>query len=213
MQSTQSASVAENHAVSGSVALAAPRPEAVHVGAVIPFPTASMQPGEVQATEAESAPSTVPAPKSPIPPSPPAQTAGPTAPPVSVNGPAPDAVQQAVVSALAQQGHATASALISTARFTLEATSLRIEVPGMGKKMLALTVNAVAEKIIKQEVQRLGGPARFMVIPGEGVAATSTVSAPVAGSIQEAALEHPMVQRAREIFNAEVRSVVDLRNK
>ena len=118
-----------------------------------------------------------------------------------------------MVTALAQQGHATASQLISTARFTLESTNLRIEVPGMGKKMLALTVNAAAEKIIKQEVQRLGGPARFMVIPGEGVAATSTVTAPIAGSIQEAALEHPMVQKAKEIFNAEVRSVVDLRNK
>jgi DNA polymerase III subunit gamma/tau len=132
---------------------------------------------------------------------------------VRTETPSAEAVQQAVVSALAQQGHATASALIATGRFTLEATNLRIEVPGIGKKMLALTVNAAAEKIIKQEVQRLGGPARFMVIPGEGVAATSTVAAPIAGSIQEAALEHPMVQKAKEIFNAEVRSVVDLRNK
>ena len=83
----------------------------------------------------------------------------------------------------------------------------------IGKKMLALTVNAAAEKIVKQELQRLGGPARFMVIPGEGVAATTPVAAPAAGSIQHAALEHPMVQRAKEIFNAEVRSVVDLRTK
>ena len=124
-----------------------------------------------------------------------------------------EAAKQAVVAALAQQGHASASQLISTARFTLEATSLRIEVPGIGKKMLALTVNAAAEKIVKQEMQRLGGPARFMVIPGEGVAATSPVAAPAAGSIQQAALEHPMVQRAKQIFNAEVRSVVDLRTK
>lgn len=79
--------------------------------------------------------------------------------------------------------------------------------------MLALTVNGAAEKIIKQELQRVGAPTRFMVIPGEGLAATSSVSAPVVGSIQQAALEHPMVQRAREIFNAEVRSVVDLRTK
>jgi DNA polymerase-3 subunit gamma/tau len=33
------------------------------------------------------------------------------------------------------------------------------------------------------------------------------------GSIQEAALNHPLVQRAREILKAEVRSVVDLREK
>jgi DNA polymerase-3 subunit gamma/tau len=129
------------------------------------------------------------------------------------DGPTADDVQQAIIAALAEAGHASASTLLSTARFTLEATSLRIEVPGMGKKMLALTVNAAAEKIIKQEMQRLGGPVRFMVIPGEGVASTSSVTAPVEGSIQQAALEHPMVQRAKELFNAEVRSVVDLRSK
>jgi DNA polymerase-3 subunit gamma/tau len=129
------------------------------------------------------------------------------------DGPTEDAAQKAVIAALAEAGHASASTLLSTARFTLEATSLRIEVPGMGKKMLALTVNAAAEKIIKQEMQRLGGPSRFMVIPGEGVASTSSVTAPVQGSIQQAALEHPMVQRAKELFNAEVRSVVDLRTK
>ena len=224
MQSTQSAPVVENHAVSGSVALA-PHPEAAHVGAVIPFPaapfpTALAQPGKPEVPEAESAPPAVPTPPSAIPPAPaqqspppPAQPSVPSTPSAPGDGPTPEAVQQAVVGALAQQGHATASQLISTARFTLEATNLRIEVPGIGKKMLALTVNPVAEKIIKQEVQRLGGPARFMVIAGEGIAATSTVAAPIAGSIQEAALEHPMVQRAKEIFNAEVRSVVDLRNK
>ena len=130
-----------------------------------------------------------------------------------VEGLTPEFVQQAIVAGLAQNGHASASTLLSTARFTLEATSLRIEVPGIGKKMLALTVNGAAEKIIKQELQRVGAPARFMVIPGEGVAATSSVAAPVVGSIQQAALEHPMVRRAREIFNAEVRSVVDLRSK
>ena len=217
MQSTQSAPIVESHAVSGSVALASPRPDVAPVGAVIPFPAALSpaltRPSAVEALKTESAPAEVevPAPESAIPP-PPAPPAVPSADPVTA-GPTPEAVQQAIIAALAAAGHASASTLLSTARFTLEATSLRIEVPGMGKKMLALTVNAAAEKIIKQEMQRLGGPARFMVIPGEGVASTSSVSAPVAGSIQQAALEHPMVQRAKEIFNAEVRSVVDLRTR
>ena len=39
------------------------------------------------------------------------------------------------------------------------------------------------------------------------------MAAPLAGSIQEAALANPLVQRAREIFKAEVRTVVDLRQK
>jgi DNA polymerase-3 subunit gamma/tau len=34
-----------------------------------------------------------------------------------------------------------------------------------------------------------------------------------AGSVQEVALAHPIVKRAQEIFNAEVRSVLDLRQK
>jgi len=75
-------------------------------------------------------------------------------------------------------------------------------------------VNAAAEKIIRQELQRLGGPARFLVVPGEATAqAAAPMAAPIAGSIQEAALANPMVQRAKEIFKADVRSVVDLRQK
>ncbi len=105
--------------------------------------------------------------------------------------------------------------MLNTGSWTQEGSSLRIEVPGMGKKMLALTVNAAAEKIIRQELQRLGAPSRFMVVPGEGKTAASAVpdAAPLAGSIQEAALANPMVQRAKEIFAAEIRSVVDLRGK
>jgi DNA polymerase-3 subunit gamma/tau len=84
----------------------------------------------------------------------------------------------------------------------------------MGKKMLALTVNAGAEKIIRQQLQQAGAPTRFMVVPGDGPAKGSAPAAPpMAGSIQEAALAHPLVQRAKEIFKAEVRSVIDLRQK
>jgi DNA polymerase-3 subunit gamma/tau len=96
----------------------------------------------------------------------------------------------------------------------LDTASLRIEVPGVGKKMLSLTVNAAAEKIIRQELQRLGAPTRFMVVPGDGPAPVAApMAAPLAGSVQEAALANPLVQRAQEIFKAEVRSVVDLRLK
>ncbi len=130
------------------------------------------------------------------------------------DAPSMDAVRQAVVAALAASGHASASQLLGAAAWTLAGTSLRIEAPGMGKKMLSLTVNAAAEKIIRQELQRLGAPARFLVVPGEGAAPAATAMAPpLAGSVQEAALAHPLVQKAKDIFKAEVRSVVDLRVK
>ncbi len=112
-----------------------------------------------------------------------------------------------------EAGHDSAAQLLETGTWTLDG-NLRIEVPGIGKKMLGLTINAGAEKIIRQELQRLGAPTRFLIVPGEGVAAGASIAAtPLAGSIQEAALQNPLVQRAKEIFQAEVRSVVDLRLK
>jgi DNA polymerase III subunit gamma/tau len=129
--------------------------------------------------------------------------------------PAVDELRQAIVQALADAGHQSAGHLLGSGSWTVDGANLRIEVAGMGKKMLSLTVNAAAEKVIRQELQRLGGPSRFMVTPGSGAAqgSTTTAAAPVAGSIQQEALNHPLVQRAREIFKAEVRSVVDLRAK
>jgi DNA polymerase-3 subunit gamma/tau len=196
----------ESHAVSGSAALAPQPAQPEPAGEVIPFPSAAPKLEIKQEPQLVSAPAEIAEPD---------PTPEMTSPTIESGAGSLDSeeAKKSIVAALAQQGHASASQLLSTGRFTLEATSLRIEVPGIGKKMLALTVNAAAEKIVKQELQRLGGPARFMVIPGEGVAATTPISAPAAGSIQQAALEHPMVQRAKEIFNAEVRSVVDLRTK
>jgi DNA polymerase-3 subunit gamma/tau len=132
-----------------------------------------------------------------------------------LGAPTVESVRLAIGTALAEAGHVSAAQLLGTGAWTLEATSLRIEVPGMGKKMLTLTINAAAEKIIRQELQRLAAPTRFLIVPGEGAAssAPAIVAAPLAGSIQEAALANPLVQRAKEIFKAEVRSVVDLRQK
>jgi len=123
-----------------------------------------------------------------------------------------EALRHAVGSALVDAGHNSAAQLLGAATWNFDGGHLRIEAPGMGKKMLALTVNAAAEKIIRQELQRMGAPTRFLVVPGEGGAAgAAPVATPLAGSIQEAALSHPLVQRAKEILKAEVRSVVDLR--
>jgi DNA polymerase-3 subunit gamma/tau len=122
-------------------------------------------------------------------------------------------IRHAVGSALVEGGHVSAAQLLGAGKWTIDGANLRIEVAGMGKKMLALTVNAAAEKIIRQELQRLGAPSRFLVVPGEGAAQAAPMAAPLVGSIQEAALANPLVQRAREIFKAEVRSVVDMRQK
>ena len=135
----------------------------------------------------------------------------------SATAPSMESLRHAIGSALVDAGHQTAAELLGSAAWNLDGSSLRIDVPGVGKKMLSLTVNAAAEKIIRQALQRQGAPTRFLVVPGEGVPtkahAPAATAAPPAGSIQETALANPLVQRAKEIFNAEVRSVLDLRQK
>ena len=133
---------------------------------------------------------------------------------VAVASPTVESLRHAVGCALVEGGHSSAAQLLGAGTWTLEATSLRIDVAGMGKKMLALTVNAAAEKIIRQELQRLGASTRFLIVPGSGASqASAPMATPLAGSVQEAALANPLVQRAKEIFKAEVRSVVDLRTR
>jgi DNA polymerase-3 subunit gamma/tau len=170
----------------------APTASASAPGSVKPFPAASAQANGYSATSIEGALAKAP------------QTDA---------APSIESIRHAVGCALAEGGHVSAAQLLGAGTWTLDGASLRIEVGGLGKKMVALTVNAAAEKIIRQELKRLGAPTRFMVVPGEGVATPAPMPAPMAGSIQEAALANPLVQRAREIFKAEVRSIVDLRQK
>jgi DNA polymerase-3 subunit gamma/tau len=125
-----------------------------------------------------------------------------------------ESIRHSIGTALVEAGHVSAAQLLGASNWILENASLRIEVPGIGKKMLALTINPNTEKLIRHQLQRLGAPARFLIVPGEGSpTGQAPVPAPISGSIQEAALSHPIVQRAKELFNAEVLSVIDLRQK
>jgi DNA polymerase-3 subunit gamma/tau len=148
----------------------------------------------------------------------PVSAAAAEAPTPPLNAPSIETIRHALGSALVEAGHESAAQLLGAAAWAIDGSSLRIETVGMGKKMLALTINAAAEKIIRQELQRLGAPTRFLIVPGEATGQQAAQSAapmatPIAGSIQEAALANPLVQRAKEIFKADVRSIVDLRQK
>jgi hypothetical protein len=89
-------------------------------------------------------------------------------------GPAPaapnlDAVRQAVIIALEVAGHDSAAEIIDKASWTLDGDTFCIRVSGIGRKMLALTVNAAAEKIIRQETLKWGARPRFQLASDSGV--------------------------------------------
>jgi DNA polymerase-3 subunit gamma/tau len=124
-----------------------------------------------------------------------------------------DAARTAVVQALESGGHATAAAILDDGQWTLEAGSVKIEV--MAKPtMIRITFNAVAEKLIRQALTQAGAPSRFLIVPGAALSAAgpAKVRAPQ-GSIEHEARNHPLVVQAQSVFNAEICSVIDLREK
>jgi len=138
-------------------------------------------------------------------------------PSVDATGPsseATDEIRTVVAQLLSDNGHASAAVLIEDARWTIEAGSVRIEVNAK-PKMLKLTFNVAAEKLIRQALTQAGAPSRFMLVSGEGEATAGSaarVRAPL-GSIENEARNHPLVAQAQSIFNAEIVTVVDLREK
>jgi DNA polymerase-3 subunit gamma/tau len=124
------------------------------------------------------------------------------------------AIREAVCAALNDKGHNTASVLLDAGTWTLEGDTIRVEV-GIKKTMLGLTMNIEAEKIAKNALRDAGASQKLVVIPGEAAAANSNARprAAASGSVQAAALENPLVKQAMDLFSAEVRSVLDLRDK
>jgi len=125
-----------------------------------------------------------------------------------------DRIRNAVCAALEREGHNTASHLLQAGNWRENAGAVEVEV-GIKKTMLGLTMNADAEKICREAMRSIGETRKLVVVPGEngGLTPKAAAKAPVQGSIQAVALENPLVRQAQELFQAEVRSVLDLRDK
>jgi DNA polymerase III subunit gamma/tau len=123
-----------------------------------------------------------------------------------------DKLRDVVTAALNEQGHNTAASLLGAGRWTMdEDAAIQVEV-GVKKTMLGLTMNGEAWKIVREALRGAGATQKMTVVPGEA-------SEPASGSprvwsrdsIEAVALGNPLVRQAQELFHAEVRSVLDLR--
>jgi DNA polymerase-3 subunit gamma/tau len=128
-----------------------------------------------------------------------------------------DRIRDAVCAALDHEGHNTAAAQILNGNWTDQGKTYQVELP-LRKAMLALTVNAEAEAICKKAMRAIGATQKLTFVPSENGAAGAAkapakVAAPASGSMHSAALENPLVRRTQELFKAEIRSVLDLRDQ
>jgi DNA polymerase-3 subunit gamma/tau len=131
-----------------------------------------------------------------------------------------DSIREQVCGALEQAGHNTAAALLGSAQWSEQGEAILVQVAAK-KTMLGLTINPEAERICREAMRAAadgGKPHTLTFVPGEGGSAGKTSPAASnrpapTGSVQARAMENPLVRQAQELFHAEVRSVVDLRNK
>ena len=119
-----------------------------------------------------------------------------------------------VTTALDEQGHNTAASLLAAGRWKLDADgAIQVEV-GVKKTMLGLTMNGDAWKIVRDALRGAGASQKMTVIPGETAEpASESPRVRSRDSIEAVALGNPLVRQAQEMFHAEVRSVLDLREK
>jgi DNA polymerase-3 subunit gamma/tau len=101
---------------------------------------------------------------------------------------------------------------MADAEWTVAGNEIRVQTE-LSKTMLPMVINAEAEKLIKAAVLSAGAVAlKLVLLPGVKTAGTPKKPKAVkTGSAQAMAMEHPIVQRAQTLFNAEIQSVIDLR--
>jgi DNA polymerase-3 subunit gamma/tau len=125
-----------------------------------------------------------------------------------------DSLRDTVTAALDEQGHNTAATMLGDGRWKLDQDGAIQVTVGMGKTMLGLTMNGEAWKIVREALRDAGATQKMTVVPGEAnEPANATPRVRSRDSIEAVALGNPLVRQAQEMFHAEVRSVLDLREK
>jgi DNA polymerase-3 subunit gamma/tau len=119
----------------------------------------------------------------------------------------------AVDALLAAKSQATPADALADSEWTVTEGEIRVQTE-LSKTMLPLVINPDVEKLVKAALRDSGaGALKLVLLPGvKNAASTKKPRAAKSGSVQAKAMEHPIVQRAQTLFNAEIRNVIDLRD-
>ena len=124
-----------------------------------------------------------------------------------------DPLKDQATEALANTRNQTSAAdAVADSAWTLADNELRIQTE-VSKTMLPMVINPEADKILRATLRNLLPPGtKVTLLPGTASASAAKKPRPArSGSAQAKALEHPVVQQAQRLFDAEIRTVIDLR--
>jgi DNA polymerase-3 subunit gamma/tau len=116
------------------------------------------------------------------------------------------------MTALSKANQAMLCSMLDAGEWKLDGSQLTILVAGSAT-LIEMSVSAEAKRLIIASASGvLGKPIRLQISPGGNPAATSPKSSSFAnGSSRARAEQEPVVQRMREKFGAEIRTVIDYR--
>lgn len=118
--------------------------------------------------------------------------------------------QRAVVEALTAARQSSAADAMADAFWILDNNEARVQTE-LSKTMLPVVMNQDAEKIARAAL-RDAGILSLTLLTGAAAPGSAKKSRPArSGSVQAKALEHPLVLHAQKLFNAEIQTVIDLR--
>jgi len=120
-----------------------------------------------------------------------------------------DSAQQAVVEALTTGNQSSAADAMDDALWTIAGEEARVQTE-LSKTMLPVVMNQEAEKIARSALLK-AGVLKLTLLAGAASTTTKKSRPARSGSVQTKALEHPLVQQAQKLFDAEVQTVFDLR--
>ena len=126
--------------------------------------------------------------------------------------PSQEGVLRSTVAALREARQTSAADAMEDAEWTVTAAEARIQTQ-LSPTMLPMVINPDAEKLVRAAL-RAAGVLKLTLLPGEArpEIARKPKSAR-SGSAQARALEHPLVQQAQRLFDAEIQTVIDLSDK
>ncbi|MGO8718751.1 MAG: DNA polymerase III subunit gamma/tau [Acidobacteriaceae bacterium] len=128
-----------------------------------------------------------------------------------------DTLLGAMSQALIQGGHETAGCLLDSGNCEWNGTELRVRV-GASKTLFEMMYPAQAQQMVREVFRQTAGPGRTLRLePGDPSVANGNESrskpAPVVTTdIGARPQDHPLIRRAQQLFSAEIRSVVSLRD-
>jgi DNA polymerase-3 subunit gamma/tau len=123
------------------------------------------------------------------------------------------ALRNSILNAVADAGHRMVASMLESGEWRVEGNELQIKVAA-SPTVIDMSLGADAKRVIVAAASGvLGKPAKLNVISGGTATQNSSPATRSNGSGRGRAEQEPVVQRMREKFGAEIRTIIDYRDK